>query len=203
MIVVGLMGAAGSGKNTVGDYLNSEYGFAEELFAWSLKQAVQTIFCIPDDIMFDRVKREEPLFHWPGWTVRTLLQFVGTELFRNQVDRDVWVKSLALRVKEERAKRASPLSRQPPMEKLMITDVRFPNELDALSNLIDDAKSHSIKVVRPGVDGKVIGIKNHESETHDMEADFTIVNDGTIENLWEKVDKLMEDLGIEPYPEVL
>jgi hypothetical protein len=65
-----------------------------------------------------------------------------------------------------------------------ITDMRFPNEKEA----VKEKGGITIKVVRPGT---VIG--NHPSETalDDAEFDYEIINDGTIEDLIEKVKEIL------------
>jgi hypothetical protein len=181
-LTVGMIGKAGSGKDTVADYLVSDYTFNKIALADPLKTAVQAIFAVDDDYMYDREKREEELPDWPGWTVRKLLQFVGTELFRERVDPDVWVKNIVLRAKK------LPLA--------VISDVRFPNEVKTPRDLLTKA-GHDvffIKVVRPGINGSPSGIDGHESEAHDLQGDFTIVNDGSIDDLYGKTREVMAEI---------
>ena len=90
------------------------------------------------------MKREQELPDWEGWSVRKLLQFIGTELFRTNIAPDIWVKSLWLRVKSN------------PDKNYVVTDVRFPNELNYLrDNGGEDFVS--FKVTREGCDG-VVGL---------------------------------------------
>jgi len=178
-LTIGMIGKAGSGKDTVADHLVREYGFDKMALADPLKTAVQTIFAVDDEHMYDRDKREEELEDWPGWTVRKLLQFVGTELFRTHVDQDVWVKNVVLRAKQKRL--------------AVISDVRFPNEVEVPKKMLSEA-GHDvlfIKVVREGINGTPSGIANHASEAHDLDGDYLILNDGTIEDLLKKVDEVM------------
>jgi len=182
-ILVGMIGRAGSGKDTVADYLCDKFSFSKLAFADPLKKAVQVVFDIPDDFMFDREKREMELPHWPGWSTRKFLQFVGTELFRNQVDQDVWVKNAVSRA--SRGYRS------------VISDVRFPNEVDRTTALLpDDVKCVFIRVTRPDHDGAASGIKGHASEAHidELNADIDILNDGTLEDLYVKIDSVMSEI---------
>lgn len=182
-IVIGMIGKAGSGKDTVADYVVEKYGFTKIAFADPLKQAVQVIFDVDDNYMFDREMRELPLPGWEPWSVRKLLQFVGTELMRNQVDEDIWVKNAA-----SRAKRIS---------KCIISDVRFPNEVtDMRKRLEGNANMVFVRVTRPGHEDATGGIKGHASEAmiDELDADIDIVNDGTLEDLYEKVDALIKDV---------
>jgi len=175
--VVGMIGKAGSGKDTVGDYLVDRYGFTNLALADTLKRGIQEMFVIPDDVMYDRVKREQPLPDMPDWTVRKLLQFVGTELIRSHIDDNAWTKSL--------------IKRYPKKGHIVVTDVRFPNEVSGIRDL-SGCPVFFIKVTRPGYVGTNVGIKNHASETHELEGDFTIVNDGTLDDLHKKVDDVMK-----------
>lgn len=179
-IVIGMIGKAGSGKDTVGDYLKERHGFTSLALADTLKRGVQEMFVIPDEIMYDRVKREEPLADMPDWTVRKLLQFVGTELVRNHIDDHAWTKSL--------------IKRYPKTGNIVVTDVRFPNEVEGIQEL-SGCPVFFIRVERPGHIGTDVGIKNHASEIHDLEGDFTIMNDDTLEALYDKVEGVLEEIG--------
>ena len=106
-------------------------------FADALKKACNVIFGITLQHMeTEEGKRELTLLRWPYkqivaelneytvWepdpngafmTVREVLQFVGTELFRNQLNPDVWLNSMFLKPWGEDAV-------------VIIADARFPNE---------------------------------------------------------------------------
>lgn len=61
MLILGLTGAAGAGKDTVADYLSERYGFVKLAFAGVLRQEVQKAFGLPDQSLFhDRALKEEP-----------------------------------------------------------------------------------------------------------------------------------------------
>ena len=81
-MLVGVCGKAGAGKDTVGDYLIEKYRFKKIALADPIKRMVKDVFVLNDHTVYDRVAREQPLERWPDWTVRTLLQYIGTELFR-------------------------------------------------------------------------------------------------------------------------
>ncbi len=176
--LVGICGKAGSGKDTIGDYLIKTYGFKKIALADPIKRLVKDVFALDDHTVYDRVAREKPLKNWPNWTVRKLLQFIGTELFRENIDDAIWVKSLWYKIKNDSKNRYA------------ISDLRFPNELNFF-------KKHAkkdflcIKVVRPGYTGNV-GLKGHASEAYDLKGDIEIINDGSIKDLYNKVDKLVD-----------
>ena len=175
-MLFGICGKAGSGKDTIGDYLVNSYGFKKIALADPIKRLVEDIFVLSHEEVHDRVRREEPMPDWDNWSVRKLLQFIGTEMFRNQLFDDIWVKSLWKRVNSDKD------------SNYVVTDIRFPNELSYLRD--NSSKDFvSVKVVRDGCKGSV-GIQGHESEKYELETDFLIKNDGTIEDLQRKVDEL-------------
>jgi len=181
--VIGMIGQAGSGKDSVADYVVKNYGFTKLAFADPLKQAVQVMFNIDDKHMFDRDLREEVLEGWEPWSTRKLLQFVGTELMRTQVDESIWVKNAVSRIKK--------------LGDVIIADVRFPNEVDDVKARLDGmANTVFIRVSRPDHLDAQGGIQNHASESFidGLDADIDIVNDGTFEDLYAKVDDIMKTI---------
>jgi hypothetical protein len=74
----------------------------------------------------------------------------------------------------------------------IITDMRFPNEMQA----IKANGGITIKVVRPH--DKEIPLDLHPSETalDDVEFDYEIVNDGTLEDLIEKVEGIILHINL-------
>ncbi|MCK9433913.1 MAG: hypothetical protein M0R32_03620 [Candidatus Cloacimonetes bacterium] len=184
-MLVLITGKAQAGKDTIGEYLRIAYGFKTDSLAAPIKRLVQDIFVLPHDVVYDRKKREEPLGDpWSGNTVRSLLQIIGTELFRNNINKDVWALSLWLRINAQSE------------ENWAITDVRFPNEKEVLSNRYN-GKITTITVSRPGCDGSTSGgIKGHESENYSIPSDFSICNDGSIIELYKQVDEVMNECGL-------
>jgi len=176
-MIVSISGKAGSGKDTIGDYLVKERGFKKIALADPIKRLVKDVFVLDDETVYDRKKREEPLEKWNGWTVRKLLQFIGTELFRKNIDEAIWVKSLLYTIEKDKE------------HDYVISDARFKNEIE---NLKEYAKDDflSIKVIRDGYVGEV-GIIGHESEKYDLETDVVIENNGTFEDLYRKIDEII------------
>lgn len=172
-----LTGKAGSGKDTIADYLISKYGYTKISLASSLKRLVQDVFVLTDFQTHDRTERERTLPEWGDgtWSVRKLLQHIGTELFRNTIDREIWVKSLVKRISIGNSK-------------YVVNDCRFENELTYFKNHLSNCKS--IRVNRPEYMGDV-GIKGHESESYNLSTDYIIENDSTIEDLHYKIDNLI------------
>ena len=177
-MLVGICGKAGAGKDTIGDYLVEKHNFKKIALADPIKRLVKDVFALDDHTVYDRVAREQELERWKGWTVRTLLQYIGTELFRENIDDAVWVKSLWYRVQNDVMKKH-----------FVVTDIRFPNELSFFKENVPLRYFSCWKVVRPGYEGNV-GLSGHASEAYDLDANFIIHNDGTIDNLHKKVEDI-------------
>lgn len=105
--------------------------------------------------------------------LRNLMQYFGTDIIRNNLGEDVWVNACINCVNINK-KHGTPT---------IITDVRFPNEAKA----IKDNNGILIKVVRNNeIDN------NHESEKIDFDADITIINNGSLENLFNNVKEIID-----------
>lgn len=125
----------------------------------------------------------EKFFNWDGKkdeAGRSLLQYVGTEVVR-AVEPDYWVdfiKSILTMFPDK-------------WDYVIIPDTRFPNEID---NLKDDFDVVAVRVARPDFDnGLTEEQKNHKSETalDDYEFDWTIDNNGNLNQLAAEVMKLV------------
>lgn len=122
-------------------------------------------------------------------TVREFLQILGTEAMRDNLHENVWVNALFADYKEEIYRsevptRAAGFIDHYVYPKWIITDMRFPNELESvvLRNGL------TIRVVRPG---SSTGLHTSETALDDTEFHYNIINDGTIEDLVEKVREVL------------
>lgn len=121
---------------------------------------------------------------WLPMTVRELLQKLGTEAMREGLHTNVWVNALFADYQ--------PIGWEPEdVSNWIITDMRFPNEMEA----VVEKNGITIRVVRDyALRGGPEDPKNlHPSETaldgHTMH--YEIINDGTIEDLVEKVREVL------------
>lgn len=138
-MIIGVLGFAGSGKGTVGDLLVEEYGFTKMAFADPVKDATAVIFNWPRQLLEgdtdeSRAFRETPDAFWSerfGFSVtpRWALQKMGTEGGRNTFHDSLWITSLERRMTSD---------------KVVVADVRFPNEMAKIKAL----GGHNIRVVR-------------------------------------------------------
>jgi hypothetical protein len=177
-MIIAVCGKAGAGKDTIGDYLCKESDFKKIALADPIKRLTKDVFVLTETQMYDRLEREKPLEEWGNKTPREFLQLIGTELFRDNIDPDVWVKSLWFRIRENLK------------QNWVITDVRFPNELEYFEKNIPKGKFTSIKVIREGCDGKV-GIAGHRSEAYDLNTEHIVYNKKDFEYLYQQINNIL------------
>jgi hypothetical protein len=139
--------------------------------------------------------------HDGAMTVRTLLQRLGTEAMRDGLHTNVWVNALfadykALHKKEKQITPVDTSFDESTYPNWIITDMRFENELEAIVR----RKGITIRVVRDyALRGGPEDPKNlHPSETSldDAIMHYEIINDGTIEDLIERVKEILIKEGI-------
>jgi hypothetical protein len=133
--IIGLCGFIGSGKGTVANILVGDYGFVEDSFASTLKDAVAAVFGWPRHLLEgntdeSRFWREQVDLWWSerlgkAVTPRWALQQWGTEVCRKGFHDDIWIASLERKL-------ASSDSR------VVIADCRFPNEIEMIKRLGGD-----------------------------------------------------------------
>ena len=217
-LVLGLHGAAMSGKDTVADYLVDQKGWTAKLsFAHNLKEMCKAIFYLTDHDVHDQAGKHA-LFAKPKtftennlgsvlfWMSRTHARFpvskesklkvkslVGTEL-RNPRDILQFVGTEICRelIKTYHVDIVKQQVLQNPEGKFVITDVRFPNEGDFV---LDDLQGSVIKIERPNLSSTNIN-RQHASETSMSDwGRFNAVIDNSevgLEKLYEKVDTIVK-----------
>lgn len=119
------------------------------------------------------------------WTVRMVLQFLGTEGCR-RIDDTVWVKHALARARLY-LDGASLGITMPVNEFVVITDCRFRSEAEAIWK----AGGEVWRIRRPETDRRAQGISGHASETEmdtipDSKFQRVVSNDGTLQNLRDK-----------------
>lgn len=180
-MLIGMMGFAGAGKDASAGFLTYDHGFTRVAFADTLREMAYALD--PWIEVYDKFERLTSIVDRKGWDdakqipdVRRTLQRMGTEAGRDVLGRNIWVDT-AFDSKIIPALNAK--------EKVVITDVRFPNEIHRLQA----AGGILWRVERPGM-----GPRNgHVSETAwtKFTPDVVIVNDGTLDDLGQKVRALV------------
>lgn len=107
--------------------------------------------------------------------IRTLLQYIGTNIIRKNLDFDIWSKSII----NDCIKNLSYTNL------ICIADMRFIQELIVLNKITKDNDINllSIRVNRIGYDNLI----SHESENIDFNCNIVIDNEGTLKDLFDKV----------------
>jgi hypothetical protein len=166
-VIIGISGYAGSGKDTIAEYLCAKHGYKRIAFADAIRDFVYAI----NPIVKPGLKLQDCVDEM-GWDkaktrvaeVRRLLQEVGVSA-RLQFGDDFWVK-IALRDVAYTSN-------------VVITDVRFPNEAQTIK---DRDYSQLWRIERPGVGP----VNTHISETA-LDSwdswDCKFINDGSLESL--------------------
>lgn len=172
-MIIGLSGKAGAGKDTLGAKLIHICGFERAAFADPLKRACRDVFGLTSAQLYGAEK--ETLDPYWQRTPRDLLQRVGVAL-REAVAPDVWVKATM----RELATR--------PHAEWVITDVRFPNEADA----VKAAGGYVVRIERPGAALLAGAAAAHVSETalDGYAFDAKVINDGGLGELEAKALEL-------------
>lgn len=185
-IIIGIAGGKRSGKDTAAKFLVDNFEFNQISFAKPLKRhlyilnpwvksddgfTVLRYQSIIDSIGEDRAKEEYK-------EVRRLQQIYGTEVIRDEFGVDAWV-DLAFKKIEEKG-----------LERVVVSDVRFPNELYAISQ---ESNSFLIKIKS----SRVKSGDSHASEQDlpDKAFDFIIENNGTVEEYLEQVRLAYESIS--------
>jgi hypothetical protein len=171
-------------------------------FAGKLKQIASLLTGIPVEMFEDqefkklempecwnRLQQSGRSKVWVPMTYRQFLQELGTEAMREGLHTNVWVNALFADYKYEIHRtevptRAAGFIDQHIYPNWIITDMRFPNEMEA----VELREGVTIKVVRPGT---AIGTHPSETALDDAYFDHVISNDGTIEDLIEKVRQVL------------
>lgn len=172
-LVIGMTGAARSGKDTVADYLCTEYDYGRIAFADPIKAMVCTM--LGKDVQWLERNKDVPL---PGLgTPRRMLQTLGTEWGRELIDDELWIKLARTEIFRMRNERQ--------FAGVIITDVRFHNEAEMISEL-DGVLWRIDRMDYPVVE-------DHLSEKGIDPAylEYVIPNNGTLEELYDTVESIL------------
>ena len=172
-LILGLYSPAPqSGKSTIANYLVANHGFKRGSFAAALKAMVASLmssagFTKAEIEFLSEAGKEHRLEIFGGKSYRNLCQTLGTEWGRNLVSPSLWVDVL--------------LKQGNPAQRLVIDDMRFPNEFDAVKN----AGGFALHVFRSGA----APTNGHKSEglLNDHRFDAYVLNH-TIRHLHEQVE---------------
>lgn len=174
--LIGIHGAARSGKDTLGSMIlercdSYRYSFASPVYAMARAFGLT-------DFDFSDAHKERPIPRMGGKSPRYILQTLGTEWGRQLIDEDVWVQAA------ERAYEAGGRG-------MVVTDVRFQNEADWV-------RKHGtlIHIQRAGAPS----VSPHISEAGVpvLEGDILIANNGTLNDLENQIEQVLQNVFLRP-----
>lgn len=200
-MLIGLTGAAGAGKDSVAAILCAAQ-WRSVAFADALRIEISEAFGIDQRLLTDRRHKESSTpqlsagmasnANWLRWAAvhghsliqprspRWVLQSWGG--FRRQNEPNYWLRHVTYWVQ---------FQRQYQPRSLVVTDVRYANEAQALRDL----GGHIVRVHRPGAAALAPETALHESEHHGaIEAAAEIHNDGPLQALHAEVWRVVQQL---------
>ena len=167
--IIGFCGPAGAGKDLAASMVPGGHRIA---FADPLYQGLAVMLGVPEGVLRDRSGKERPLAGF-GASPRELLQTLGTEWGRQMICHDLW-----LRVAYWRWEQAAAAG----LGLIVVPDVRFANE----ARQIRSEGGEVWLIHRPGVEP--VAAHSSEAGLPLKLIDRLIVNDGTVDQLRERVE---------------
>lgn len=169
--LVGLAGRAGSGKSLASETLVAN-GWSLVKFAAPGKSMLRTFFSytgMTDEEIERRIEgdlKEEPCDWLRGKSPRVAMQTIGGDWGRGMIADDIWINLWRRAVRSEFLKGRN----------VVVDDVRYANEAD----VIRASGGVILMIERPDNSKEV---PDHSSERFLFQADSTVLNDGSKEDL--------------------
>lgn len=131
-MIIGICGLIGSGKDSIASYLEETHNFTRLNFSAKLKEACAIIFDWDIDMLNGLTKaardQRELVDDWwseklgiDDLSPRKALQLIGTEVFRQNFSDNIWVAAVERTITKH--------------QHVILSDVRFPNEIAMIRNV--------------------------------------------------------------------
>ena len=191
--VIGVMGQIGSGKDTSTDYIVEKYKYKKYAFATPGKNMLIALG-VPKKSVFGTQEEKMEIMEGFGVSGRHMMQTVLTHLRENMGDivpdidlgpsGNIWLKAFQVYVDNLEKKYKSP--------KVITSDVRFLDE----ANAVKDLGGVIIKVIRDTDTEEKVAQHVSETSGNEIVPDYTIDNNGTLDELYEKLDAIVEEINM-------
>lgn len=189
-IIVAIAGQKRVGKDTVADRLCERHGFTNMKISGPLKDGIMHMFGFSREQVESDLKDEVDEF----WDIepRRVMQWLGTDIFQHRlrelfspphppVGRLFWMRQLERRLLASTGH-------------VVVSDVRFDHELRSLEAWADASDSVTLVTLRLSRDSVTVSAPNHESEECRLTADHHMTNNGSVSDLHESVDRLIDEV---------
>lgn len=208
MKLIAIASSKQQGKSSITNFLVKNHDFISYSFANPMKRGLQEMFGFTNEQLWGDEEEKEKIDDRWGISARRALQIVGTDLFQfdiqnhlkpeeqgfKDIGRKIWVHKFKLWLKEtERihklnfieSKVAGLINGEIPELRIVVDDLRFIHEYNEIKNLGGEIW----RVTRPNKGN----IDNHLSETEHnaIKEDKLLINDGSLEELYEKIQKFI------------
>ena len=198
MSLIGICGEIGSGKTTLATRLKTHKRYKEYSIAGPLKNIALNLGFKFEQVHGSQSQKLEPNKYW-NISAREFLQKFGTDLCRDILPNVIpnmnmgKYNSLWVRLMEIEWDKLYPhFGSDSGYTGMVVSDVRFPDEAQS----IQERGGIIIKIIRP-IDKSGDEYK-HSSETsiNFIKPDKYIINDGSIDDLYQKIDQILKELDI-------
>jgi hypothetical protein len=179
-VLLGLHGAAGSGKDAVARLLGQEYGFARFAFADFLKDALSSFFGIPRQNFDDPALKEQVDKYW-GLSPRQLMQR-GGKAWREEFGQDIYIKRMEVLLQAHSLGASS-----------VISDIRMPVEA-AFIRAHNGLLIHVVRNSRVPLGA----LDETERRLSVLDKDLVLNNEGNLSDLERAVDALLKHISAYP-----
>jgi len=185
-MIIAVTGRKGSGKDSIGRFLQEKYNFEIYKFAYPIKEVAYSIFQWTPEHIEGSLKEEID----PDWGIspRQFMQYFGTEimqyyigdlfpLFKEKVGRELWVR------------RFHKWYTMHKFTNVVITDMRFIHEHTYLMDYMDKKEDSVFSItIKRNIENNEYSNHASEKEIDLIETNYFIDNNGSWLDLFNRID---------------